>query len=49
MDDERVKNDGEQSVAEYHLDYCFSGDEHGQKLTVLVMVERFTRMKKAAR
>ena len=47
MDHERQKNDGEQNVSEYHLDYCFPVDENGRKLTILVIVEKFTKMKKA--
>ena len=34
----KEKNDGEQVIPEYHLDYCFPGDEEGQKLTTLVAV-----------
>ena len=34
-------------IPEYHMDYCFSGDEHGERLTVLVIIERYTKMKKA--
>ena len=41
------RKDCGQGVAEYHLDYCFPGDENGQKLTILVVVEKFTKMKKA--
>ena len=26
----------EESLPEYHMDYCFPGDEGGQKLTILV-------------
>ena len=29
------------------MDYCFPGDEHENRLTVLVVVERYTKMKKA--
>ncbi len=29
MKHERVKNDGEQSVSEYHVGNCFPGDENG--------------------
>ena len=36
-----------QGVPEYHLDYCFPGDEFDHRLTVLVAVERYTKMKKA--
>jgi hypothetical protein len=34
-------------IPEYHMDYCFPGDEHGERLTVLVIIERYTKMKKA--
>jgi hypothetical protein len=33
-------------VPEYHLDYCFPGDEGEHRLTVLVAVEEYTKMKK---
>ena len=38
----------ERGVDEFHLDYCFPGDEFGFKLTVLVGVERHTGMKLAS-
>ena len=47
MDHRRRAAMEEPSVPEYHLDYCFPGDEDGQRLTVLVVVERHTKMKKA--
>ena len=37
----------ESTVPEYHLDYCFPGDEDGNKLTVLAVVERHSMMKRA--
>ena len=37
----------EQNLPEYHMDYCFPGDEGGQKLTILVVVERHSKTKKA--
>ena len=46
MDHKRKAQRDEPSVPEYHMDYCFPGDEDGQRLTVLVVVERDTRMKK---
>ena len=36
MSHRRKKDLEEASVPEYHLDYCFPGDEDGNKLTVLV-------------
>ena len=36
-----------QGIPEYHLDYCFPGDEFDHRLTVLVVIERYTKMKKA--
>ena len=33
-------------IPEYHMDYCFPGDEF-DRLTVLVVIERYTKMKKA--
>ena len=39
--------EAESGIPEYHLDYCFPGDEEGERLTVLVGVERYSRMKKA--
>ena len=45
---EHRKRDGhEQGLPEYHMDYCFPGDECDQRLTVLVVVERYSKMKKA--
>ena len=35
----------EESLPEYHMDYCFPGDEGGQ--TILVVVESHSKMKKA--
>ena len=46
--DHRKRSAGEEGVPEYHLDYCFPGDEEGQKLVVLAVVERYSRMKKMA-
>ena len=38
------KRDAEaHSMPEYHMDYCFPGDEDGQKLTVLTRSSRGTR------
>ena len=34
-------------LAEYHIDYCFPGDEIGFKLCVLVAVEKHSGMKMA--
>ena len=39
--------DEQQGLPEYHMDYCFPGDEFGERLTVLVVIERYTKMKKA--
>jgi hypothetical protein len=47
MECRKGDKEAEPGLPEYHLDYCFPGDEEGQKLTVLVMVERYTKMKKA--
>ena len=47
MDHTRRDPDEQDGVSEYHLDYCFPGDEHGNKLTVLVAIEKHTKMKKA--
>jgi hypothetical protein len=44
MDHTKVKK-GEHELDEFHLDYCFPGDEFGYKLAVLVAVERGTGMK----
>ena len=46
MDHKSRKEDKEVSLPEYHLDYCFPRDEDGQKLTILVVVERRSEMKK---
>ena len=32
---------------EFHMDYCFPGDDFGFKLAILVVVERYTGMKAA--
>ena len=47
MDHKKKKDTNEQDIPEYHLDYCFPGDEEGEKLTILVVVEKETKMKKA--
>ena len=47
MEHRKKKDDGEQVIPEYHMDYCFPGDEEGQKLTTLVVVEKETKMRKA--
>ena len=33
-------------ILEYHMDYCFLGDEF-DRLTLLVLIERYTKIKKA--
>ena len=43
MDHKRKKNDDEQEIPEYHMDYCFPGDEEGEKLTILVVIEKERR------
>ena len=35
----------ERGIDEFHLDYCFPGDEFGFKLTILVAVEKYSGMK----
>jgi hypothetical protein len=47
MDHQKRGDQGEQGVPEYHMDYCFPGDEFDHRLAVLVVVERYTKMKKA--
>jgi hypothetical protein len=47
MEHRRRKETEEPCMPEYHLDYCFPGDEDGQKLTVLVAIERHSKMKKS--
>ena len=34
-------------IPEYHLDYCFPGDEDGNKLTMMVAIERHSKMETA--
>ena len=46
MDHRRRPGDGEDGVPEYHVDCCFPGDEEGQKLVVLAIVEKHSRMKR---
>jgi hypothetical protein len=43
MNREQGNADDEQGVPEYHVDYCFPGDETGQRMTILVVVERRPR------
>ena len=45
-DHRRRQDEHEQGIPEYHLDYCFPGDDKNH-MTVLVVVERYTKMKKA--
>ena len=45
--DHKKGEDEQGGIPEYHLDYCFPGDEHGERLTVLVAIERHSKMKKA--
>ena len=47
MDHRAKRGTEEESLPEYHMDDCFPGDEGGQKLTILVVVERHSEMKKA--
>jgi hypothetical protein len=47
MDHKKKWENEEPTVPEYHMDYCFPGDEDGQKLTILVVIERRAKMKKA--
>ena len=47
MDHRSKRAAEEESLPEYHMGYCFPGDEGGQKLTILVVVERHSKMKKA--
>ena len=47
MDHKKQGDEEEAGIPEYHLDYCFPGDSEGERLTVLVVVERYTKMKKA--
>ena len=44
MNHTRVNTD-ERGLDEFHMDYCFPGDEFGFKLVILVVVERYTGMK----
>ena len=46
--DHRRKDElGPHGIPECHLDYCFPGNELDQRLTVLVAIEKYTKMKKA--
>ena len=45
-DHRRTTEDRDQGIPEYHMDYCFPGDDKNH-MTVLVVVERYTKMKKA--
>ena len=35
----------ERGLDEFHVDYCFPGDDFGFKLTILVCVEKYSGMK----
>jgi hypothetical protein len=45
MPHEREKTSDEQTLPEYRLDYAFPGDEEGNKLKTLVIVEKRSKMK----
>ena len=47
MDHRRQAPKEEPGLPEYHLDYCFPGDEGEEMLTILVAVERYSKMKRA--
>ena len=47
MQHRRRSDEEESGIPEYHLDYCFPGDEGEDRLTILVVIERHTKMKKA--
>lgn len=46
-DHRRRSAEDQQGLPEYHMDYCFPGDEFDHKLIVLVVIEKYTKMKKA--
>ena len=37
----------DQGLAEYHLDYCFPGDDMGFKVMILIGIEKYSGMKMA--
>ena len=37
----------EEGLTEYHLDYCFPGDDMGFKVTILIGIEKYSGMKMA--
>ena len=47
MDHTRKDSQEKEGISEYHMDYCFPGDEQGNKVTVLVVIEKHTKMKMA--
>ena len=47
MDHRSKRGTEDESLPEYLMDYCFPGDEGGQKLTILVVVGRHSKMTKA--
>jgi hypothetical protein len=47
MEHKRKEDEEEVGIPEYHMDYCFPGDAEGERLTVLVVIEKYTKMKKA--
>ncbi len=46
MQHRRKRDEEESGIPEYHLDYCFPGDEGEDRLTILVIIERRTKTKK---
>jgi hypothetical protein len=45
--DHRKQEGEDRGIPEYHVDYCFPGNASGEKLTVLAIVEKHTKMRKA--
>ena len=45
MNHKQRNPDEQNGISEYHLDYCFPGDEW-HRLTILVAIERHTKMKR---
>lgn len=46
-DHRRRSSEDQRGLPESHMDYCFLGDEFDHRLIVLVVIERYTKMKKA--
>ena len=49
MDHRRRKAEDEGGIPEYHMDYCFPGDDTENKLTILAVIERYSKTEESDR